>query len=173
MRSERWTKETLRSWQLRIGIRVQKGRNPWSDTTPYRSRGDGVRASAGIVFVGNVYGNKHSTFSIGAQFSKKEVIVHQTGKCAPGFYVGDAFVFYKTGTGIVLRKTQRAKKDVHLYPMTTEERKMLARGIRNAERELRWRSGSYCEKNSRKQLAKRLRRQASQERSRLKRKHGH
>lgn len=149
-----------------------KATTPWSNEVPYRSHGDGVRATAGIVFVGNVYGNTDTNFNIGSQFSKKEVIVHQGAKCAPGFYIGDAFMFYKTGTGIVLRKTQRSKKAVHLYPMTQVERKQLAKGIRQAERILRWRTGSYCEKESRKKYAMKLRRQAAQERSRLKRKHG-
>jgi len=149
-----------------------KANSPWSNEVPYRSHGDGVRATAGIVFVGNVYNNTDTNFSIGAQFSKKEVIVHQGARCAPGFNLGDAFVYYKTGTGIVLRKTQRSKKKVHLYPMKPNERKLLAKGIRQAERELRWRTGSYCENPRRKTIAAKLRRQASQERSRLKRKHG-
>ena len=149
-----------------------KGGNPRDSVVPYRSHGDGVRATAGIVFVGNVHGNTDNTFNVGAQFSKKEVIVHQGARCAPGFFIGDAFVYYKTGTGLVIRKTQRSKKKVHLYPMTSEERKLLAKGIRQAERELRWRTGSYCEKPSRKKTAARVRRQAAQERSRLKRKHG-
>ena len=149
-----------------------KGGKPWLNTLPYRSQGDGVRATAGIVFVGNVLGHNENRFNIGAQFSKKEVIVHQGANPASGFHVGDAFIFYKTGTGIVLRKTQRSKKAVHLYPMTQDERKQLAKGIRQAERGLRWRSGSYCEKETRKKTAIRVRRQAAQERSLLKRKHG-
>jgi hypothetical protein len=149
-----------------------KATSPWSNEVPYRSHGDGVRATAGIVFVGNVLGHNENRFNIGAQFSKKEVIVHQGANPASGFNIGDAFVFYKTGTGIVLRKTQRSKKKVHLYPMTQDERKQLAKGIRQAERELRWRTGSYCEKETRKKTAIRVRRQAAQERSRLKRKHG-
>jgi hypothetical protein len=150
---------------------MPKGGKPWRNEVPYRSQGDGVRATAGVVYVGNIYNNTLS-FNIGAQFSKKEIIIHQGAKCATGFYIGDAFVFYKTGTGIVIRCTQRSKKAVHLYPMKQEERKQLAKSIRQAERILRWRTGSYCEKETRKKKAMTLRRQAAQERSRLKRKHG-
>lgn len=149
-----------------------KGGKPWLNALPYRSQSEGTRAVAGIVFVGNVYNNTDTTFNIGAQFSKKEVIVHQGANPASGFNIGDAFVFYKTGTGIVLRKTQRSKKKVHLYPMTQDERKQLAQGIRQAERGLRWRSGSYCEKDTRKKQTIQLRRQAAQERSLRKRKYG-
>jgi hypothetical protein len=110
-----------------------------------------------LVYIGNINGTSSDWVRYGSSFTRLDVLGVSSRRFSSrtvgrGFRPGDAFVQYETGEGRVIARGMN-RHGVGLYvlrPMTPSERRGLARGIRTAERELRWRRNSYCEDTKRK-----------------------
>ena len=110
-----------------------------------------------LVYVGNIDGTPSEWARHGSAFTRLDVLGVFSRRfggttVGRGFRPGDAFVQFDSGDGCVIAKGMNGH-GAWLYtlrPMTPSERQGLARGIRTAERELRWRRNSYCEDTKRK-----------------------
>jgi len=105
-----------------------------------------------LIFVGNIAGGD-SWARIGSGFNRIDILGRpvkrkRTSKLiGSGFRPGDAFVHYSTGERLVVvrRRNPRGVIVYCLREMRPAEQVLVTRGIRTAERELRWRHNSYCE----------------------------
>ena len=130
-------------------IKASKPKN----VTPFQYESSASHARAfSLIFVGNIDGMPSEWARHGSAFTRLEVLgvsshCVNTTQVGRGFRPGDAFVQYDTGDGRVIDRGSNAHgaKFYILRPMKPSERQGLARGIRTAERELRWRRNSYCE----------------------------
>jgi hypothetical protein len=110
-----------------------------------------------LIFVGNINGTPSEWARHGSAFTRLDVLGVSSRRFSSrtvgrGFSPGDAFVEHGTGDGRVIDRGTNGR-GMQLYvlrPMKPPERQGLSRGIRTAERELRWRRGSYCEDEKRK-----------------------
>ena len=105
-----------------------------------------------LLFVGNINGAE-SWARIGSGWNRLDILgmpvkrKRASKRIGRGFRPGDAFVHYSTGERLVVVR-QRNPRGVVVYrlrEMRPAEQVLVTRGIRSAERELRWRRGSYCE----------------------------
>lgn len=104
-----------------------------------------------LIFIGNINGAP-SWARIGSSFTRLDVLGVTSGRYTQGtvgrgFRPGDAFLHYSTGEGLVIARgrNESGHRVAQMRELKTTERTMLARAIKTAERELRWRLNSYCE----------------------------
>jgi len=125
----------------RLGVR------PFKDSQNFA-----VHITRIYVYMGNLQKNHSGFFRSGSMFKKTEIISASRGLQKP-FTHGDAFVKYSDGTMVVLDSS--LPKHRSLRVVNEQEITMLQQAITTVQRQLRWRSGSYCEGNTRQEFKKR------------------
>jgi len=120
---------------------------------PFRYEpGENLTLVLSLIFVGNIAGEK-SWARIGSSFNRLDVLGvsstrrYNSKQVGRGFKPGDGFVHYSTGERLVIARGRNGHGELvyRLREMHPTEQALVARGIRTAERELRWRRDSYCE----------------------------
>jgi len=110
------------------------------------------------VYVKHIDGSENEIISPGSMWKQNDIMkLYKASKKKAGFIhkpfmVGDVFVHYISGEVLILEKTTY-KKGVN-YPYfekaNSTQLQLLKQWLKIVERDLRWRKGSYCESEKRK-----------------------
>tara|TARA_R100000781_G_C4057166_1_gene119765 strand:+ start:318 stop:794 length:477 start_codon:yes stop_codon:yes gene_type:complete len=110
------------------------------------------------VYVCHIDGSLNDIISSGSMWKKQDIMKafktqgKQAGTIYHPFSVGDVFVHYFEGDILVVCKTQKKKGTNHPYfkKVNRGEVEQISKSLRHVERDLKWRKGSYCENENRK-----------------------